>query len=775
MASNSNNIWRQVHNLATKYNAKTETAYLPKLYVNPHEFDLSEITNIFCNGTTLDELTNGQVNPVYIIKWGLPGSGRSSEKVSKVISEKIPQKTSNDGSRKYNDYVDVSFSKLIENYIPYRQKTLLAKINYELMKAYIALSRWPLIKEYLIKAVGNMISGEFKSIVEGYLKNWDIRNPPPNQATYTQKQKLQKENIDVTISLDEILKRVLESELLFAYQTSYKEINTVTETIVKDFINDCYKRKVNIIYETTGVDYDIVNFKNISRSSNSNFLFFWEAFLGKISTTSDRISVLNRKSFTQTTIPIEYRIFVIYPSLDETEIIRRSYTRALMNLMDTKEQHVVEDISTYRKEVLDLLNFSNIESANKEAISSMINESLYDERRIYIKMDSFNFIEYIRRVFSVQSGPVQSGLVQFPFFNVYKYDDTLYTKLLNYSIDILLKKYLLAGRIKQLIYLNNTDELSGRLFLDMDGVFADFETAFQAKFNTPILRAGEPKLTPDQRWSMLMKTDPNGQMDDENSNNFFADLDILPGSDKLWESVNDFIHRAGQKVPIFLTGCPIEPFRKFAEQGKEDWVRKYLLNINNPQVEQISRRSLSSSQAPPSRKNKNEILKISVNATDYPILARYTELERLTRTNKSNNKMGELEEVEKQLRSELHATLKGLEEQANVGDIIMIFCRPEEKHLFNNYDRISILIDDRGDAKKKWKNESAIFVHYPFVLNKKSGNEYLKEDYRRELATLASNITRKTLRHLRISNTEGGRRLRKTKKMKRMRHKTKRA
>jgi hypothetical protein len=766
MASNSNNIWRQVHNLAAKYNTKSETTYQPKLYVHPTEFDLSEITDIFCNGTTLDQLTNGQANPVYIIKWGLPGSGRSSEKVTKVISEKISKKTSNDGSRRYNDYADISFSKLIENYIPYRQKTLVAKINYELMKAYIALSRWPLIKEFLTRAVKNMNTSEFKRIIEGYLKNWDIRNPPPTQSTYTQQQKMaRRENIDVQISLDEILKRVLESELLFAYQTYYKEINTITEPILQEFINECYRRKVNIVYETTGVDYDIVNFKNISRSSNSNFLFFWESLLGKISSTSDTISVVNRKSFTQKTIPIEYRIFVIYPSLDEAEIIRRSYTRALMNLMDTKEQPVAEDISSYTKDVLDLLNFSNIESANKEAISSLINESLYDERRIYIKMDSFNFIEYIKRVLSDQSSSVK-----FPFFNLYKYTDNLYNKLLNYSIDVLLKKYLLAGRIQQLIYLNNTDELSGRLFLDMDGVFADFETAFQAKFNTPDLRAKEPKLTPDQRWSMLMKTDPNGAMDEANNNGFFADLDILPGSDKLWESVNDFIHRAGQKVPIFLTGCPIEPFRNFAEDGKEEWVRKYLLNMNTPVTQQILLRSRSGNQSPPSQRHENKILKISVNSTDYPILTKYTELERVIRTNKS--KVGELEEVEKQLRSELHATLKGLEEKANVGDIIMIFCRPEEKHLFNNYDRISILIDDRGDAKKKWKNESAIFVHYPFVLNKKTNNSYLKEDYRRELATLASNITRKTLRRLRISNKEGGGR-RKTKKMKRMRHKTK--
>jgi hypothetical protein len=109
----------------------------------------------------------------------------------------------------------------------------------------------------------------------------------------------------------------------------------------------------------------------------------------------------------------------------------------------------------------------------------------------------------------------------------------------------------------------NSEKKVIRLFLDMDGVFCDFEKGVQDITGGK----GSDELDDEELWPVIMKNP-----------RFFAQLDPMAGAMELWKGVRDFLKRSEQKIPIFLTGCPSnKQFRQWAEEGKEAWVRKYCL------------------------------------------------------------------------------------------------------------------------------------------------------------------------------------------------------
>ena len=290
-----------------------------------------------------------------------------------------------------------------------------------------------------------------------------------------------------------------------------------------------------------------------------------------------------------------------------------------------------------------------------------------------------------------------------PFFRAVS-PEAIYSMIkqsFNYSVDYFLKQYILAGRIEQVVYINNRDVYKSKLFLDMDGVFADFETRFQEVLATKgVSPQQEKQMTPMQRWNTLMKVDadiiePENGFFEANNAHFFDNLGLMPGAEKLWDAVNDFIFRSGQKVPVFLTGCPISPFRQWAEEGKMAWVQNYFL------------------------KQGGRILRISVPEKESDVAIKA-----------------------------LHQQLKEAETAAGINDIIMIFCRPEQKQIFSTVEPRPILIDDRTDAGPQWmavKNADPMFIHHKF-----NPSPLGKRDKRYRNALSESAVTRSvtTLRRL---------------------------
>jgi hypothetical protein len=216
-----------------------------------------------------------------------------------------------------------------------------------------------------------------------------------------------------------------------------------------------------------------------------------------------------------------------------------------------------------------------------------------------------------------------------------------------------------------------------RLFLDMDGVFCDFERGAQE--HTGDLSSRD---YPDEEfWPLIMKTP------------FFQTLHPMQNAMDLWSGVQAFLEKSGQRIPIFLTGCPKDPFRKAAEAGKEAWIRKHFL------------------------KEGGHIHTLSV-----PVEAGFDE-----------------DAVA------LSAAAEELLKKAGHNDIILIFCRPDQKYFFTMATPIPILLDDRERTGPLWKSvrKDAIFLHH-LSMPKKKANYMNKK--RRD--TLSENAVKNSVKYL---------------------------
>ena len=90
------------------------------------------------------------------------------------------------------------------------------------------------------------------------------------------------------------------------------------------------------------------------------------------------------------------------------------------------------------------------------------------------------------------------------------------------------------------------------LFLDLDGVFADFDGGFPALFGFDHREAGDEVM-----WKTINEY-----------GTFFRDLPVCEGSLEFFNSV-------AHLSPIILTACPKDDFENIAKQ-KRAWVREHL-------------------------------------------------------------------------------------------------------------------------------------------------------------------------------------------------------
>ncbi len=187
-----------------------------------------------------------------------------------------------------------------------------------------------------------------------------------------------------------------------------------------------------------------------------------------------------------------------------------------------------------------------------------------------------------------------------------------------------------------------------RLFLDMDGVFCDFERGvqeLQQSLGVP-LPYSSPTLDQQRKlWETIFENKPE----------FFAELKPMAGARMLWQAVKAYLARSGQIVPIFLTGCPKGKYRPLAEKGKRQWVANNILFTSNV----------------------DKVLVLSV-------------------------------DPDAGLRD--HAEyLEALEKLLAVVDsdeAIVIFCRPEQKQFFSyplKDGKTPLLLDDREKAGPRWE------------------------------------------------------------------------
>lgn len=94
--------------------------------------------------------------------------------------------------------------------------------------------------------------------------------------------------------------------------------------------------------------------------------------------------------------------------------------------------------------------------------------------------------------------------------------------------------------------------MSRRLFLDLDGVMADFDAHFPAVFGLD-----HKSLADEAMWERI-NAHPS----------YFLDMPVCEGAKYFFHSVEDF-------DPIILTACPRTNYAHVARQ-KRQWVRKHL-------------------------------------------------------------------------------------------------------------------------------------------------------------------------------------------------------
>ena len=90
------------------------------------------------------------------------------------------------------------------------------------------------------------------------------------------------------------------------------------------------------------------------------------------------------------------------------------------------------------------------------------------------------------------------------------------------------------------------------LFIDLDGVMADFDRAFPELFGV-----NHKELLDDDMWAYI-----------NNHGSFFRDLPLIPGARQFFDTVRAL-------NPIILTACPKTNYAGVAKQ-KREWVHEHL-------------------------------------------------------------------------------------------------------------------------------------------------------------------------------------------------------
>jgi FMN phosphatase YigB (HAD superfamily) len=96
-----------------------------------------------------------------------------------------------------------------------------------------------------------------------------------------------------------------------------------------------------------------------------------------------------------------------------------------------------------------------------------------------------------------------------------------------------------------------------QIYLDCDGVLADFDAGAQAIFGMPA-HAFEKRRGPGEFWRRLARAD-----------DFFGSLPLMPDAMELYEAVRE-------KNPIILTGMP---HGKWAEPQKRRWAARHFPDV----------------------------------------------------------------------------------------------------------------------------------------------------------------------------------------------------
>ena len=412
-----------------------------KLYSSVDMITDEEIERIFCNGRTLEEMPVSET-PFFILKWGPPGSGKSSAKVIEQIERLgIP----------IENYVDFTPDKIIESLIDFRYETTASKITDLRVKADIVLKNYA--------HAGKLLQTYAKNRTRGY--NGKLQKEMDTILSQGSLKKNLSPEMQEKILYDKI------SGLYKYYRKSLKnrEGRTIFDKM-EVFLRKAMGMGVCIQYETMGSGYgegESIHLKNQFTGERFTrlratkekgvidiFKNNWESMLGKIIYTADGEPARLEK-VGDMHIPDTYSIVVVYPILPLDSIRNRASMRAMRQLMDKEPREFIGDSPEYIEKLAE--NLQSIFYGGRGEAKNIMNDILEKEAATILKNTSFQDKAFQQYLASTREG----SRVTFPVYRAIATDRIVEVaeQAFQYAVDYFLKQYILLGRIKSVIYVSN--------------------------------------------------------------------------------------------------------------------------------------------------------------------------------------------------------------------------------------------------------------------------------------------------------------------------------
>ena len=428
-----------------------------ELYQAVGDLTKEKIIQIFCNGRPYDSFPSAE-HPIFLLKWGPPGSGKSSAKVRSFIDTLGVAST---------DFIDYSPDKIIENLVPYRFESALTKAEYERMKADYKRKDYAAVRQRLSSYVLNLkgrYTSSVKKNVNAFVKSWEGKHPLP-------------------ISRMEEFQKILEQVLYDKSASTYSFYRTKnktgsTKTIrekMRDVLTQLFTEGKHIQYESGGAGYGeglerkklVDQFtphrlvRTLARGAvQPSFIEIFkntqEELLGKIQYNSANMPIgIDVSSIGPTTVPMNYRIIVVYPVIPRDMIAERAQKRAA-HMFFQRNEVTINDVDTYRDLLLEYATELFAVLGGENPVHEIVDEALRLEQERHGENSSVPYTDYIKSLIAKFRGLEDGELITIPFFRGIGPAAIMDSveQAFQYSVDYFLKQYLLIGRIEQVVYIN---------------------------------------------------------------------------------------------------------------------------------------------------------------------------------------------------------------------------------------------------------------------------------------------------------------------------------
>ena len=412
-----------------------------KLLKNAANVTEAKVEAIFCKETSIERLPMYD-RPMFVYKWGPPGSGKSSLQTLNAVR---------DLGYPMASYMNFEIDLVYDALLPFRQSSALIKAEELRAKANYSVREFADVKRLLVSFVAE-------------------RNPYFSKRAIAEAQELLSEwesgqalNPRKLAQLERVLATITDNRSSALFQYYQKDLH-LAETM-RTVLRKGFRAGVNILYESTGTGYSPglgteisirdPQFGRTRKTTREGLIELYkntkERLLGKL-VYKELVPVgIDPASITEDTVPLNYRIVVVYPILPKKEIIQRAYSRAMRGFttrnsfnLPQEEYEKEEYIRLYKEFLNEIVRILDpADQRIREQVDEYVKKELADYDQSYTT--------YLRDLIEKSNTEISP-----PFFRGIAFErmEEMIDQAFQYSIDYFLKQYLMIGRIERVIYLS---------------------------------------------------------------------------------------------------------------------------------------------------------------------------------------------------------------------------------------------------------------------------------------------------------------------------------